>query len=182
MGLDWARSSPRLERVPHSQPSDEREYDRVGKRELHHTTVTQPDQRGEAGGQQEQEGRLSVGSRNRRDVGPDVDGDRDMLELLASEQPSIERLLCLGDVRSGDKDIVRHCREQSVCPVEGLELPPPVEAQCPADDGLEELLLVNHADDSKEDTEQGGEGQGLFEGMADLALRNHPVESGEDDE
>jgi len=172
----------RLEQEFHSQPANHAEHDRIGKRELHHLAVTQFDQWRQAARQKEQKRGLSIGSCHRGNVRPHIDGNCDLLELIASDEPLIERLLRLGDVRPRDKDIVRNGRQATICPVEGLELAFTLKTQHQVNDGGEEVLIVNHTNDGEKHAQQSSEGECFLEGVADLPLLDHAIDGSEDDQ
>src|SRR5690606_3099848 len=154
------------------------QHDGVGQGHHHHAAVGEANQRRQGGGQQEQECRLAVGGGDARQVGAGVDGHRQGLEVGPADLARLQRRLHFIDVHGGNEHVVADGGQQAIGGEEHHRLDVHIEGQHPVDDGGKQVLVVDHRNDGEEHHQQGGEGQRLLEGAADLVLLDDAVEGG----
>ena len=143
----------------HRQDADQpgyRERHSVRRRHLHHAEVVQLHQRRHGRRQDEQERRLAVRRRARRQVRAHVDRNSEVLEVIVCHVRSTGSGLVVDlrdrlDEDRSDEDVVADHREEAVHHVQRDRLVLDRQAEDGVDDRLEDMLLLDDRDDAEED-------------------------------
>lgn len=150
----FSRPTGALEQEPDAAGTDDRQDDGERQRHDQHLPVAELDLGRERRGQEEQEGGLAVRRGDRRDVGPGVDRDREMLELAGRDGTRLERGLGLVDEDRGHEDVVRDRAEPPRRREEREQAALGVLGERELHHGLEEPVVADHIDDAEEHHEQ----------------------------
>ena len=127
----------------------QRQHHGIRERHHDHPPIGKPNQRGKRGGQQKQKRGLSIWCRNARNVGACIDRNRQRVKLSAIYPSALVSLRYFVDIYRRDEHVVADRRKGAVRQVEHRRLRPTRHGKHPLDDGIEQVLLVNHRHDGE---------------------------------